>query len=85
MAKRRFRPEDGLRLNTATDPDLSPDARRAAFVVTAPTSSAIGRTLRVGRARRWLRPRAPVQRGTGGQEPTVVAGRPLARVHLDRR
>ena len=24
MAKRSFRPEDGLRLNTATDPDLSP-------------------------------------------------------------
>ena len=34
MAKRRFRPEDGLRLNTATDPDLSPDGRRVAFVVT---------------------------------------------------
>ena len=34
MAKRRFRPEDGLRLTTATDPDLSPDRRRVAFVVT---------------------------------------------------
>ena len=34
MAKRGFRPEDGLRLRTATDPDLSPDGRRVAFVVT---------------------------------------------------
>jgi dipeptidyl aminopeptidase/acylaminoacyl peptidase len=34
MAKRPFRPEDALRLRTATDPDLSPDGRRAAFVVT---------------------------------------------------
>jgi dipeptidyl aminopeptidase/acylaminoacyl peptidase len=30
-SKRRFRPEDGLRLKAATDPDLSPDARRVAF------------------------------------------------------
>ena len=34
MAKRGFRPEDGLRLKTATDPDLSADGRRVAFVVT---------------------------------------------------
>lgn len=34
MAKRHFRPEDGLRLITATDPDLSPDGRRAALAVT---------------------------------------------------
>src|ERR1700729_2146100 len=34
MAKRGFRPEDGLRLRTATDPDLSADGRRVAFVVT---------------------------------------------------
>src|SRR5690348_16568130 len=34
MAKRRFRPEDGLRLITATDPDLSGDGRRVAVVVT---------------------------------------------------
>jgi len=34
MAKRRFRPEDGLRLTMATDPDLSADGRRVAFVVT---------------------------------------------------
>src|SRR5579859_3027489 len=31
MAKRRFRPEDALRLKAATDPDLSPDGRRVAF------------------------------------------------------
>jgi dipeptidyl aminopeptidase/acylaminoacyl peptidase len=34
MAKRRFRPEDAYRLKTASDPDLSPDGRRVAFVVT---------------------------------------------------
>jgi hypothetical protein len=34
MAKRRFRPEDGLRLITATDPDLSPDGRRVHIVRT---------------------------------------------------
>ena len=34
MAKRRFRPEDGLRLITTTDPDLARDGRRAAFVLT---------------------------------------------------
>jgi dipeptidyl aminopeptidase/acylaminoacyl peptidase len=34
MGKRGFRPEDGLRLKTATDPDLSADGRRVAFVVT---------------------------------------------------
>jgi dipeptidyl aminopeptidase/acylaminoacyl peptidase len=34
MAKRAFRPEDALRLRTATSPALSPDARRVAFVVT---------------------------------------------------
>lgn len=33
MAKRRFRPEDGFRLRAAGDPDLSPDGRRVAFVV----------------------------------------------------
>jgi dipeptidyl aminopeptidase/acylaminoacyl peptidase len=33
MAKRRFAPEDGYRLRTASDPDLSPDGRRVAFVV----------------------------------------------------
>lgn len=33
MAKRGFRPEDGLRLRTASDPDLSPDGRRVAFAV----------------------------------------------------
>lgn len=31
MSKRRFRPEDALRLRTPADPDLSPDARRVAF------------------------------------------------------
>ncbi|HTP19176.1 MAG TPA: S9 family peptidase [Solirubrobacteraceae bacterium] len=35
MAKRGFRPEDALRLRTATDPDLSPDGRRVAFAVSA--------------------------------------------------
>jgi len=30
MAKRGFRPEDGLRLKTATDPDLSPWLTRPA-------------------------------------------------------
>ena len=33
MAKRGFRPEDGFRLRTASDPDLSPDGRRVAFAV----------------------------------------------------
>jgi dipeptidyl aminopeptidase/acylaminoacyl peptidase len=33
MAKRRFRPEDAYRLKTAADPNLSPDARRVAYVV----------------------------------------------------
>ncbi|MGP0036914.1 MAG: prolyl oligopeptidase family serine peptidase [Solirubrobacteraceae bacterium] len=33
MAKRGFRPEDALRLRTATSPALSPDGRRVAFVV----------------------------------------------------
>jgi dipeptidyl aminopeptidase/acylaminoacyl peptidase len=33
VARRPFRPEDGLRLRTASDPDLSPDERRAAVVV----------------------------------------------------
>jgi dipeptidyl aminopeptidase/acylaminoacyl peptidase len=33
MAKRAFRPEDGYRLKTAAEPDLSPDGRRVAFVV----------------------------------------------------
>jgi dipeptidyl aminopeptidase/acylaminoacyl peptidase len=33
MAKRRFRPEDALRLRVAVDPDLSPDGRRVAFTV----------------------------------------------------
>ena len=86
MAKRRFRPEDGLRLITATDPDLSPDGRRVAFVATRtdverdrPDAS-----IWVDASRR-LRTRAPVHRGTGGQEPAVVAGRPLARVHFDHR
>ena len=31
MSKRRFRPEDVLRLRTPSDPDLSPDGRRVAF------------------------------------------------------
>lgn len=31
--KRLFQPEDALRLRTARDPDLSPDARRVAFVI----------------------------------------------------
>jgi dipeptidyl aminopeptidase/acylaminoacyl peptidase len=35
MAKRGFRPEDGFRLRTASDPDLSPDGRRVAFAVSA--------------------------------------------------
>jgi dipeptidyl aminopeptidase/acylaminoacyl peptidase len=35
MAKRGFRPEDAFRLKTASDPDLSPDGRRVAFVVSA--------------------------------------------------
>jgi dipeptidyl aminopeptidase/acylaminoacyl peptidase len=35
MAKRRFRPEDGYRLRTAGDPDLSPDGRRVAFTHSA--------------------------------------------------
>ncbi len=35
MAKRGFRPEDGFRLRTATDSDLSPDGRRVAFAVWA--------------------------------------------------
>ncbi|MBV8217930.1 MAG: S9 family peptidase [Solirubrobacterales bacterium] len=34
MAKRRFRPEDAYRLRAAGEPDLSPDGRRIAFVVT---------------------------------------------------
>ena len=85
MAKRSFRPEDGLRLMTATDPDLSPDGRRAAFVVAAPTSSGPAVLVDLGRGARRLRAGAPVHRRTRGQEPTVVAGRPLARVHLDRR
>jgi dipeptidyl aminopeptidase/acylaminoacyl peptidase len=34
MAKRSFRPEDALRLRSASDPDLSPDGRRVAFAVT---------------------------------------------------
>ncbi|MFZ0380982.1 MAG: hypothetical protein WAL38_24365, partial [Solirubrobacteraceae bacterium] len=33
MAKRGFRPEDALRLRTATSPALSPNGRRVAFVV----------------------------------------------------
>ena len=33
MAKRRFRPEDAYRLKTAAEPNLSPDARRVAYVV----------------------------------------------------
>ena len=33
MAKRGFRPEDALRLRSATSPALSPDGRRVAFVV----------------------------------------------------
>jgi dipeptidyl aminopeptidase/acylaminoacyl peptidase len=32
-SKRRFRPEDSLRLKAASDPDLSRDAKRVAFVV----------------------------------------------------
>ena len=34
MGKRAFRPEDVFRLRTASEPDLSPDGRRVAFVVT---------------------------------------------------
>ncbi len=34
MAKRSFRPEDADRLVTASDPNISPDGRRIAFVVT---------------------------------------------------
>jgi len=33
VRKRPFRPEDALRLKAASDPDLSPDGRRVAFVV----------------------------------------------------
>ena len=33
MAKRRFRPEDANSLKNAADPNLSPDARRVAFVM----------------------------------------------------
>lgn len=33
MAKRAFRPEDGYRLKTAAEPDLSPDGHRVAFTV----------------------------------------------------
>ena len=33
MSKRRFRPEDALRLRTPSDPDLSPDGRRVAFAL----------------------------------------------------
>lgn len=33
MAKRHFRPEDANRLKTASDPNLSPDARHVAFVM----------------------------------------------------
>lgn len=33
MAKRRFRPDDAFRLRTATDPQLSADGRRVAFVL----------------------------------------------------
>lgn len=33
VANRAFRPEDGYRLKTAAEPDLSPDGRRVAFVV----------------------------------------------------
>jgi dipeptidyl aminopeptidase/acylaminoacyl peptidase len=33
VAKRRFRPEDALRLKTATDANLSPDGRRVAFTL----------------------------------------------------
>ncbi len=34
MAKRGFRPDDAYRLRAASDPDLSPDGRRVAFVLT---------------------------------------------------
>jgi dipeptidyl aminopeptidase/acylaminoacyl peptidase len=34
MAKRLLRPEDAYRLKTSTEPDLSPDGRRVAFVLT---------------------------------------------------
>ncbi len=33
MAKRAFRPEDGYRLKTAAEPELSPDGHRVAFTV----------------------------------------------------
>jgi dipeptidyl aminopeptidase/acylaminoacyl peptidase len=33
IRKRQFRPEDSLRLKVASDPDLSPDLKRVAFVV----------------------------------------------------
>jgi dipeptidyl aminopeptidase/acylaminoacyl peptidase len=79
MAKRRFRPEDGLRLKTATDPDLSADGRRVAFVV---TDTDVERDR--PRASVWVAPldgSAPARRG---QEPALVSGPPLARVHLVR-
>ena len=86
MAKRGFRPEDGLRLKTATDPDLSLDGRRVAFVVTE-TDVERDRP----RASVWVAPLdgsdagAPVHRRARGQEPALVPGPPLARVHLGRR
>ena len=86
MAKRGFRPEDGLRLRTATDPDLSPDGRRVAFV---------SRRDRRGADRlcasMWVAPldgSAPARRFTEGpadKQPALVPGPPLARVHLGRR
>jgi dipeptidyl aminopeptidase/acylaminoacyl peptidase len=36
QTKRRFRPEDAFRLKAAADPDLSPDAKRVAFVALEP-------------------------------------------------
>ena len=83
MAKRRFRPEDAYRLKTAADPDLSPDARRVAYVVVEADEDAdrLRSSIWVAAAG-WLDAGAQVQRRPCGQGAALVPRRPVAGLHL---
>jgi dipeptidyl aminopeptidase/acylaminoacyl peptidase len=78
MGKRGFRPEDGLRLKTATDPDLSADGRRVPLDGSAParrfTEGPADKSPRWSPDRRWL---AYISAGGEGTDPAHVRLAPL--------